>query len=294
MLTKDTMNVPCRLLAIDVDGTLVDRQNRLPQANRIAIHRAHEAGVKVCLCTGRSLTEARPVLDEIDLDLDAGMFVFGAVVSDLKRGETIFRSPLSTSLAHRLVDFFARHDYPSLCVYDTQQVGFDYHYVEGYRNRKAYEDWIRQTPCLVKRIERQTTTFDIVPPLRVGAIVEHEAGNKIVSSLKNTFSPSELKFNLIFVAQYDFYVLECFSPEVNKWYGISQLIDLWNIDASQVAAIGDDVNDVEMLAHAGVGIAMGNASDEVKAAADWHAPTNDACGLAWAIDALLNDRNPQS
>jgi len=275
-----------QLLAVDIDGTLMDSNNRLPEANRAALHRAHEAGIKVCLCTGRSLTEAEPVLDALSLDLDAGTFIFGAVVSDLRRRRTLARSPLNAALAGRLIDFFTASHYPVLCVYDRTETGFDYILLEGRRNREPYESWIRQTPCRVKRVRNWVPNGAM--PLRVGVILEPDTESQILASLNAVFSPAETKFNVIYVAQYGFHVVECFSPEVNKWYGIERLIRLWGIDPRHVAAIGDDVNDIEMLQHAALGVAMGNAPEPVKAVADLVAPSHDACGVAWTIHRLLD------
>jgi len=274
-----------RLVAVDIDGTLMDSANRLPEANRDALYRAHEAGIKVCLCTGRSLTEAQPVLDALGLDLDAAAFIFGAMVSDLRRGRTLARRPLEAVLADRLIDFFTGWDYPVLCVYDRTERGFDYHLIEGTRHRHPYEDWVLRTPCRVERCARWLS--DGVQPLRVGVILESDAQSELLVALKGAFPAGTMKFNVIYVAQYGFHVLECFAPDVNKWYGIDRLCHLWQIDSAQIAAIGDDVNDIEMLQHAGLGVAVGNAPEAVKKVADAIAPTNDACGVAWLIDRLL-------
>ncbi len=64
----------------------------------------------------------------------------------------------------------------------------------------------------------------------------------------------------------------------------------WGISPAEVVAIGDDINDLEMIAQAGLGIAMGNAVPAVRAAARWHVPAHDACGLATAVDDLLAGR----
>ena len=274
-----------RLIAIDIDGTLMDSKNRLPDANRAALHRAHEADIKVCLCTGRSLTETEPVLDALGLDLDAAAFIFGAVVSDLKQCRALARNPLEAALAERLIGFFSTRRYPVLCIYDRMASDFDYHLLEGIRHRSAYDAWVRQTPCRVERIRKWAPAG--VQPLRIGVILANGHEAELLEELRAEFPAGTTKFNVIYVAQYGFHVVECFSPEVNKWFGIECLCRLWGIEPSQVAAIGDDVNDLEMLQRAAVGVAMGNAPEIVKKAADVIAPTNDACGLAWAIDELL-------
>ena len=98
---------PCELLAIDLDGTLLDSSHRVPPENRAALHAAHAAGIRIVLCTGRSFPETRPVLDEIGLDLDATVTVFGAVLTDVRTGRTLERLPFTLDLAYRLGDVHA-------------------------------------------------------------------------------------------------------------------------------------------------------------------------------------------
>ena len=78
-----------KLLAVDLDGTLLDSAHRVPARNRAALHRAHQAEIKIVLCTGRSFTETRPILDEIGLDLDASVTAGGAILTDVATSKTI-------------------------------------------------------------------------------------------------------------------------------------------------------------------------------------------------------------
>src|SRR4051812_47396874 len=137
-----------RLLAIDVDGTLLDSRSELPVAHRLALHRAHEAGLIVSLCTGRSLTETRAVIEELGLDSDIGIFVFGAVISELPSGQTIQRTPLDDRVAERLIAHFQSRGYPVLVLYDAAQAGIDYHLIHGQRNETALERWVAMSPAI--------------------------------------------------------------------------------------------------------------------------------------------------
>jgi len=284
------MPSPYRLLAVDVDGTLMNSGNELPAAHRQALHRAHQAGLYVCICTGRSLTETREVLEALDLDLDAGVFVFGAMVSELKTRRTLYRSPIAPGLARRVVAFFHQRDYPVLCLHDADQAGFDYLVVRGRRNAEACERWLSMTRTRVERCgEWRGGPND---PLRFSVIEGPEASRQLLADLAAAFPDRQIKCNPIYAPNYGFHVVECFSPEVNKWHGLSRLMQRWNTRPDQVVAIGDDVNDLEMIARAGLGIAMGNAVPAVKVAARWQAPPHDQGGLSAAIDAVLSGRVP--
>lgn len=273
------------LLAVDLDGTLLDAGGQLHPRNRDALHRAHEAGLRVCIATGRSLSEARTVLDQLGLDLDAGVFAFGAVVSDLRHHRTIHRSCLSAKLTSELLAFFRGRGNPVLMLFDPQGGQAEYRLVTGERDTEVYEAWIRRSPC---EVERADGWDDSEPsPLRVGVIERPGHIDDLVEVLNRRFDPRRTKSNRIYAPNYDVHVVECFAPHVSKWHGLQHLMKAWDIPAERVAAIGDDVNDLEMITHAGLGIAMGNAVDAVRAVADRHAPHHDAQGLAVAVEAIL-------
>lgn len=286
------MPIPYRLLTVDIDGTLVDSRSQLPDRNRAALHAAHEAGLRVCLCTGRSVAETRSVLAKLDLELDAAVLVFGAIVWDLRENKTLLRSHLATDIAERLVRFFTQRRDPILMLFDVSEGGVDYRLIRGERNAQAYEGWISQSPAVVERID--TWTPAIGQPIRIGVIEEPASIDETMRALRSEFSPEDVKYNAIFAPNYGFHVIECFAPHVSKWHGIGHLLRLWGIAPSEVVAVGDDINDVEMIAGAGLGVAMGNAIEAVRKAAKWQVPTNNECGVAVLVDALLAGKVPSS
>jgi Cof subfamily protein (haloacid dehalogenase superfamily) len=282
------MAIRYRLLAVDVDGTLMNTRNELPDAHRAALHRAHEAGLTVCLCTGRTYSEARPVIEAIGLDSDIGIFVFGAVVSRLPAGKTLHRATIAPDVADRLVRHFQHHGYPVLVLYDADQTSMDYRFVHGEQNVDVFERWLEAAPAVVERIDAWHPIA--ADPVRVGVIDDIANAPHTMRQLADAFQPGELKWNSITAPNYGLHVVECFAPQVSKWHGITRVTESLGIDGSQVAAIGDDVNDLEMIRHAGLSIAMGNAIEPIKAAAHRIAPTNDENGVAAAIEAILEGR----
>ena len=110
-----------------------------------------------------------------------------------------------------------------------------------------------------------------------------------MGEVRAEFPPQAAKINAIYAPNYGFHVVECFAPQVNKWHGISTLCDRLGIPGAQVVAVGDDVNDVEMIAQAGLGVAMGNAVEAVRAVASRQVPDNNDCGLAVLLEDLLMD-----
>lgn len=281
------MSLKYRFLAIDVDGTLMNSRNELPPAHREALHRAHQAGMTVCLCTGRMLAEARTVLDQIGLDSDVGVFVFGAIISELPTGRTLYRTTIPHAVGDRLVDHFQSLGSPVLVLYDSAEAGMDYCYIPGRRNRHYFERWLEISPARTERVRQwRPSAFEAV---RIGVIEDPAHIAETFASVQRAFSPQELKYNSIFAPNYGLHVVECFAPSVSKWHGIMQVIGPMGIDGSQVVAIGDDINDLEMIRHAGLGVAMGNAIDPIKAVARWQVPSHDEDGLAAAIDRILKN-----
>ena len=272
------------LLAIDLDGTLLSSQGRLSARNRAALHRVHQAGVRIVLCTGRSFPETRPILDEIGLDLDATVTVCGALLTDARTGRTLESTPIQLAVACRVTEWFQTHGFTVLWLNDSESAGFDGYVIDGPRRHPAVDRWVEQSPCRVACVERPGE--DLYAPLRISIIDEPEVLERVSPELTRDFN-GQLTHNLLRAPAYDLTILEAFAPQVNKWYGIERLCRRWNIDPARTVAIGDDVNDVDMVRRAGLGVAMANARPEVKSVARRVAADNDSDGVAEVIEALL-------
>ena len=275
----------CRLVAIDLDGTLLDSKHELPERNRVALHRAHEAGIRVVLCTGRSFTETRPILDQIGLDLDATVTVGGALISDARTARTLERTPLAQELACKAGAWFQRRGYAVLWLVDRDQAGFDGYDIQGPNRHPAYDRWIEKSPCEMKPIAGLPD--GAAEPLRV-TIVDDTGVLEAMSAEFEAAFDGRLTHNIIDVPAYGFTVIESFAVQVNKWYGIERLCQRWAVDPRRTVAIGDDVNDIAMIHNAGLGVAVANARANVKTAAKRVVADNDSCGVADLIDELLS------
>lgn len=273
------------LLAIDLDGTLLDSQHRLVPANRAALHRAHQAGMRIVICTGRSFTETRPVLADIGLDLDAAVSVFGAIITEVASGHTIDRTPIPLEVAHAATNWFQQKGYPVLWLMDADEIGFDGYLVDGPRRHPGVDRWLALSPCRVERVS--VIPPDAAAPVRL-SIIDDEAVLPELSTHLHAAFDGRLTHNLLHAPPYRLSLIEAFAPPVNKWYAVHKLCARWGLDPRRTVAIGDDVNDVQMIRNAGLGVAMGNAAPAVKAVADELTATNDEGGVALVIDRLLN------
>lgn len=273
------------LLAVDLDGTLLDTQHALVPENRAALHRAHDAGLKIVLCTGRAYAETRPVIARIGLDLDATVTVFGAVVTDVATGRTLSRTAIPLDIARAAVAWLQQEDYAVLWLTDPNETGDDGFTVYGTRCHTAVERWMQRTPCLVRHEPRVPP--DAAAPIRLTIIDEHGSLRDVSQRLTAAFD-GRLVHNVLDVTAYDLALIEAFAAQVNKWYGITQLCQRWGIDPARTVAVGDDVNDLDMIRNAGLGVAIGNAKPIVRETARLVVPSNDEGGVARLVERILN------
>ncbi|MBN2447098.1 MAG: HAD family hydrolase [Phycisphaerae bacterium] len=272
------------LIAIDLDGTLLGRDHKVPAANRAALHRAHEAGMHIVLCTGRAYPETTPTIADIGLDLDAAVTVFGAVVTDIPTNRTIEYTPFDLDTARALTAWLQERRYAVLWLFDPDEHGVEGFAIDGPHRHPAVDGYLTQSPCVLRAVDTLPATAP--PPVRISIVDEPGTLEPISAELTASFD-GRVKHNVLRAPAWDFTVIEAFAPQVNKWFGIEKLCRRWNIDPARTVAVGDDVNDVDMLRQAGLGVAMGNARAEVKATADRVTLPYDECGVAALIDEIL-------
>jgi hydroxymethylpyrimidine pyrophosphatase-like HAD family hydrolase len=148
---------------------------------------------------------------------------------------------------------------------------------------------MEMVPCVFQDALHWSDTDE--PVYRITFIETPDALCSLEPALAAELPPSLVKFNSIYVHPYDVHVLEFFAPKVNKWYGLEHLCRDYDIAPQQVVAVGDSINDLEMIQQAGLSIAMANGDERIKRAAMQTAPSNDEAGVAWALNRLL-DRRP--
>ncbi|TWT40579.1 putative phosphatase YwpJ [Phycisphaerae bacterium RAS1] len=273
------------LAAIDLDGTLLDSTHCVPRRNRQALHRAHERGMKIVLCTGRSFPETLPIIESLGLELDCTVTAFGAIVSDVASRRTLHREPFEPALALELTAWYASHGYVVQWLLDREQAGFDAYCFDGPRRHAAVDRWLERTECVVRSAAAPP---DAGPsPVRISIIDDGLSLTEMTSKLEGRFG-ARVAHNLLRAPSYDLCVIETFAPQVNKWRGIEFLCRRWNIDPARTVAIGDDVNDVQMIRAAGLGAAMSNGHAAAHAAAQRILPRHDECGVAVLLEELLD------
>jgi 5-amino-6-(5-phospho-D-ribitylamino)uracil phosphatase len=288
------------LIALDLDGTLLDSAGRVSAANQGAILAARQAGVRVTICTGRGLVESRSALDQIK-QADPVVVAGGAIVSCPQTSRTEHRFAVSENLVQAAVDTIHAHKAAALVLKDPVEAGYDYLVVtghEGFDLDPVTRWWFKTMNVGVKYV--QTLAADPHPEhtVRVGACASARTCEAMMRDLHVASKNSATIHHFPAVVAPDsaritdegetLHVLELFHADANKWSAIRVLAQRWNIPHTRIAAVGDQINDVSMLEGSGLGIAMGNAVDAAKNVAQRHTHHHNDDGVAHAIHNILS------
>jgi Cof subfamily protein (haloacid dehalogenase superfamily) len=269
---------PIKLVIVDIDGTIAGRSNQVTPAVKAAIKAAKAQGVRVGVATGRMYRSAVRFHHEIGADVPV-MAYQGAWIQDPNTQKQYQHLRLEKSIARELIEYFQQSHLPtdlSLHVYIDDQL-----YVQ--KVNMDTDNYTERSGVDVIAMDDLREALSTAPTKILAMHQDEDLIDRLLKDLKTKYPKDQLHVTTsvpIF--------LETTHPAVNKSTAIDYVArELLNIDTSQIMTIGDNYNDVEMLAYAGWGVAMGNAPDPVKAYADWVAPSVDEDGVAVAIEKFV-------
>lgn len=266
------------LIAIDVDGTLLDSRLELTPGNRDAIHRAAKAGKQIVISTGRCLAEIRHLLKELP-EIRYLVCENGSCVYDCAREEIIHVDAIPADEVVRVLDAAQRGD-AIIQVFSENKsyiVSEDDAWLEagGVTNyRELFRQCSRFDARLFDDFERE--------PFQVEKINLYMDGDDARRQMKERLADHPLD-----MADSIGYMIELVSNMANKGRGLKMLCRYLGLSMERAIAVGDSMNDVSMLKAAGFGVAMGNACEGAKAAADFITNDCDHDGVARVIDEYL-------
>jgi hydroxymethylpyrimidine pyrophosphatase-like HAD family hydrolase len=280
-----------QLVAIDLDGTLLDSDKRVSPKNAQAIERAIRSGVRVVPCTGRAWHESRSVLRSAPMPpLPTGVFVNGATIRDLSLDRPLEAEDLDGALLSRLVVELAELPEALLLLQDRDRCGYDYLITGAGRLHESTYTWFERTGALVRH-RRAPGPADLACTLRLSLIAPLNRVRALAEAIRARFAKRFLLHHFEVLAEPEpersLHLMEVLGPGVDKWRGIDQLAQQWGIPSQSVAVIGDEINDLPMMLNAGCPIAMANAIPQVKQAARYHTSSNDESGVAYALERLI-------
>jgi Cof subfamily protein (haloacid dehalogenase superfamily) len=273
-----------RLIAIDLDGTLLSPAGHVTPRVKRAVRKVLDAGLLVCFATGRNWTESRVVLDAVG-HFATAVFVGGAMVVDTKKQVVLHRTVMQPELARELCAHLEAEGHAVLAGQDPLAAGFDYVVTGDLPMNEPTAFWMEVTSAKVQTVPR-LADYGHEHTIRVGIVAPPGEAARVKWSLNETFSGRTV-FHSLTVPHFDMEVLEIFDPAVNKWEGVKLVAQRHGVAEHEIIAIGDDMNDLPMIRHAGLGVAMGNARPEVLEVARRVIGTNADEGLAEFLEELV-------
>ena len=274
-----------KMIAIDLDGTLLSPQGKVTERTKSAIHQCLAGGLLVCFATGRNWTESRTVLETV-AHHDHAVFAGGAMVIDTKQQVTLHKTAVDPQLAREVCQILEDAGHAVLALQDMGAAGgVDYLVSDEIPLNRETDHWMAVTSAKVHPVQR-LSSYSHEHTVRLGIVAPPEQAKAVHDELEKRFG-DRIYCLRIFVPQASVEVLEIFDPAVNKWEGILHVARLHGVTPEQIIAIGDDVNDLPMLINAGLGVAMGNARDEVKSVAKKVIGSNRDEGLAEFLEQLV-------
>ncbi len=265
-----------RLLALDVDGTLLDSAHQLRPRVATAVRAASAAGMTTVLATGKQFRSIRPLLTMLGI-AGAQICLNGAAVTDGEHAAPLAFVPLDEA-TRRAVITQVRRAGPG---YLISQFALDAIYVEqASRSHPAigvFEEYGEQPPTLVPDL--------LATPLPPAAKILVAGLPSQIPALRSAVTPPLADHVYITTTMPEF--LEFFAFDANKGQALVTLRERAGISREATIAVGDGENDIPLLHEAGLAVAMGNARPATRAAADRIIPDNDADGLAVFLEGLL-------
>ncbi|MFC6176109.1 Cof-type HAD-IIB family hydrolase [Companilactobacillus huachuanensis] len=266
-----------KMIALDLDDTLLTSQKTISDQNKLAIKQALAKGIKVVLCSGRTHNAVIKFADQLDISgSDQYMITNGGAIIEDMNGKIMYQEMLSNKFYREFIRFVHNNN-------------LHYNVVDNHGNTYTSSgDWLDKYTIMqafenanglyLKEPDDLPAEFKIVKAIINGSESELDDVSKMVHE----------KFDQdYFVVRTGIGFLEIFPQHVNKGKAIKVLAENLGFDLSEVIAMGDRDNDIPMLRIVGKGVAMDNALTDVKAAADYVTADNNHSGVGLAIEKFV-------
>jgi hypothetical protein len=278
-------DTPWRYLLVDVDGTLLTSRGEITARSKAVLAKAIDRGITLVLATGRTYPSLRRITEVLPLPFHA-----------ITNGGAVALTPGMTAV--RYVNSLAAPTWPPI-VEALIQEGLS-PVVFGHRHPEPPVLYVASRsgdPHFESYVQRNTLSAQVLPDLAAAALADvievaalgrgpvfDAASTRVMARFEGQTRHHSM---VLFINANYGKITEFFHPQTSKWQAFLGLFPEAERHPETVIAIGDEANDVEMIRAAGMGIAMGNATPELKAEADHVTASHDEDGLALALEALL-------
>jgi len=278
------------MLALDVDGTLVGPDNVVADEIINAVRRADRSGISICLATGRSYGETIGIWEQLDLGRKAQPMILigGALVSETDTGRALYHRPMAPDIACRFADALGDAGYCAMAIVDSWRYDVEYYITAHGDLADAKERWFSQMDVNMASVGTLSEVLMAPDPpdvLRISAVVDQADGPGLAGELKEQFGDA-INVCSILAPNYNVWIVEAHAMRADKRTAVQYVAQATGTPLSEVAAAGDDINDISMLSSAGLGVAMPQGPQSVIQAADHVAKG----GLAEFIEQLVDGK----
>lgn len=287
-----------KLLAVDLDGTLLNSYGEVSNKNKEAIKKAISKGIDVVVTSGRPISAAKSYA----IDIEANNYMIcgnGSVLYDLKNEKILFGDFIDKKKVLRIINICEENSISYSVFTDktilTKALSYNMR-VFNYENINRSDDKKTQIK-IVDDVYKYVLENDSINVLKIticddskiifGRIINKLREIKDVEVLDIAHMSSKKIKDGVKDVIIEYYYTEITNKNVNKWNAIKELIKIKNINDSEVVAIGDNINDKEMIEGAGLGIIMKNSAPYMKEFADKIADDNNSDGVAMAIEEYI-------
>ena len=290
MVKSRVVTLPIRLLAVDIDGTLLNPQFQISGADLAALQRAHQVGIEVVLVTGRRHTFALPIAQLLGFNLWL-ISSNGAITRSLS-GETFHRDLLPAGTCRRLCQAMKEFRGNTVITFDSE--GKDAIVLERMEDLTlSIQRWLEKNMNYIEfviPVEKSLVT-DPVQAMFCGPIerMHHALTQLAASGLEKEITVLRTEYPLR-----DLSIVDVLNKDCSKGHALERWAAYRGIAREQVMAVGDNYNDIEMLAFAGHPFIMGNASEELRNRGWKLTRSNAKSGVSAAIEHVLNGSGLES
>lgn len=287
-----------KLVAIDLDGTMLNQYGIITEKTKKAILKAQEKGVEVMIASGRAITSVKRFSKEINSNK---YFISGngAITYDIKNNKILYENILSKTKALQIIKICEENSI-YYNVYTENGIiakNLNYNTLYYYKDNLTKPDENRTHINIVENVydyfEQREEKI-----LKIMICDEHKTVfNSIVRKLKELSEIEVLEVSHMsrkIIKQgtdeiaLEYFYTEVSAKDVDKWNALEEIMSLMNISKEEVVTIGDNANDLKMITNAGLGVAMGESAPYVKQSADIIAPTNDEDGVAIILNKIFD------
>lgn len=287
-----------KIIAIDLDGTLLNSQGEISEENKNYLKKAIDNGIDVVLASGRPIDSVENLSHEIGANkyLISGN---GAVVYGIQEKEILYNKFMTKSQVLKIIKMCKENSI--YCnVYTENEIiaeSLNYNILFYYRENANKDEEKRTKINIVNDMYKYVETSQVDKFLKITVCDDSQLiFNSIIRKLKtisdvDVLDVSHMSRKIIKDGteriQIEYFYTEITNKNVNKWEALKYIMEKEGIDASQVVGIGDNINDKELIEYSGLGIAMGNSSPDVKEIAKKVVSDNNSDGVAEAIKLYI-------